>query len=272
MIALEKNFGFSRYEIKNLMGNCCCSILAGIGLAASYMQADVSFEAIPSPWQRGAVAINITESGTLQALQSVTLASEINGNRAKIVKIAEEGSYVEQGDLVIEFDQTPFEEELRKLRSEVKQAEAAIVEARENLKLQRAKNASDLKEAEANITAAEAELKNILEGEGVIKLRELDMETERDKAAFDQAQQNVADLQEMLQSGFITQNELKKAELQLQEAESTYNFTQQKRQIYLEYTRPSQIEKAKSKARESKEKTAASGSSGIPGQSATGES
>ena len=241
---------------KVIWGVAVVAILAGIGLAArSYMQADVSLEAIPvAAVQRGAVAISITESGTLQALQSVTLASEINGNRAKIVKIAEEGSYVEQGNLVIEFDQTPFEEELRKLRSEVKQAEAAIVEARENLKLQQAKNITDLKEAQANIVAAEAELENILEGEGVIKLRELEMEIERDKAAFDQAQQNVIDLQDMLQSGFITQNELKKAELQLQEAESTYNFTKQKRQIYLEYTRPSQIEKAKSKAREGKEK------------------
>ncbi|GAK59135.1 hypothetical protein U27_06111 [Candidatus Vecturithrix granuli] len=241
---------------KILWGVAIVAILAGIGLAArSYMQSDVSFEAIPVALvQRGAISISITESGTLQALQSVTLASEINGNRAKIVKIAEEGSYVEQGDLVIEFDRTPFEEELRKLRSEVKQAEAAIVEARENLKLQRAKNVTDLKEAQINITAAETELENILEGEGVIKLRELEMEAERDKAAFDQAQQNVIDLQDMLQSGFITQNELKKAELQLQEAESAYNFTKQKCQIFLEYTRPSQIEKAKSKARESKEK------------------
>ena len=241
---------------KTIWGVAIVAILAGIGLAArSYMQEDVSLEAIPAAIvQRGAVTISIIESGTLEALQSVTLASEINGNRAKIVKIAEEGSYVEAGDLVIEFDKTPFEEELRKLHNEIKQARAAIVEARENLKLQRAKNETDLKEAKANIVAAESELENILEGEGVIKLRELEMEEERDRAAYQQAQQNVIDLRDMLQSGFITQNELKKAELQLQEAESTYNFTKQKRQIFLEYTRPTQIEKAKHKARESQEK------------------
>lgn len=241
---------------RTIWGIAIVAILAGIGLAArSYMQEDVSLEAIPvATVQRGAMTISITESGTLEALQSVTLASEINGNRAKIVKIAEEGSYVEAGDLVIEFDKTPFEEELRKLRNEIKQAQAAIVEARENLKLQRAKNETDLKEAKANITAAQAELENILEGEGIIKLRELEMEEERDKAAYQQAQQNVLDLRDMLQSGFITQNELKKAELQLQEAESTYKFTKQKRQIFLEYTRPTQIEKAKQKARESQEK------------------
>ena len=233
-------------------------ILTGIVLAVrSYTQEDVSFEAIPvATVQRGEITISITESGTLQALQSVTLASEINSNRAKVVKIAAEGTYVEAGDLVIEFDKTPFEEEIRKLENEISQAEASIVEATENLKLQRAKNETDLKEARAAIVSAEAELANILEGEGVIKIRELEMEEERDKAAFEQAQQNVDDLKEMLESGFITQNELKKAESQLKEAASKYEFTRQRREIFLEFTRPSQIEKAKAKARETKEKLA----------------
>ncbi len=233
-------------------------ILAGIAFAVrSYTQDDVSLEAIPvATVQRGELTISITESGTLQALQSVTLASEINSNRAKVAKIAPEGTYVEAGDVVIEFDKTPFEEEIHKLENEIKQAEAAIVEASENLKLQRAKNETDLKDARAAIVSAEAELKNILEGEGVIKIRELEMEEERDKAAFEQAQQNVEDLKDMLKSGFITQNELKKAESQLKEAASKYEFTKQRRQIFLEFTRPSQIEKAKAKARESKEKLA----------------
>ena len=229
------------------------AILGGIGLfARSYLHEDVAFEALPAATvQRGTLTVNIIESGTLQALQSVTLASEINSNRAKIVKIAPEGSYVQQGDLVIEFDQTPFDEELRKLHHEIKQANAAIVEATENLKLQRAKNETDLQEARNNIRAAETELQNILEGEGVIKLRELEMQAEQDRSAFEQAQQNVADLKDMLKAGFITQNELSKAELELKDATSKYNFTEQKGKIFREYTRPTQIEQAKQEARES---------------------
>ena len=241
---------------KLLWGLAIALILAIIGLTArSYMQEEVPLETIPvATVQQGTVSISITENGTLQALQSVTLASEINGNRAKIAKIAPEGTYIKQGELVIEFDKTPFEEEIRKLQHEIDQARAAIIEATENLKLQRAKNEGELKDAQVNITAAEADLQNILEGEGVITLRELELEEGRDKAAYDQMKQNVDDLQEMLKSGFITQNELKKAELQLQEAESKYNFTKQKHKIFMEYTRPAQIEKAKRKTQESKEK------------------
>lgn len=231
-------------------------ILVGIGLAArNYMRADVSYEALPvATAQRGTVAISITESGTLQALQSVTLASEINSNRAKVVQIVSEGTYVQTGDLVLEFDRMPFEEELRKLQLDIEQNEAAIREAGENLKLQRVKNDNDLKDVQVNITAAEADLKNMLEGEGVLKLRELEMQEQRDEASYEEMQQNVEDLKAMLKAGFITQNELKKAESQLQEAESKYTFSQQKREIFITYTNPADIEKAKRKVQESKEK------------------
>lgn len=232
------------------------AILAGIGLAARiYLRADAPHETIPvATVQRGTVTLSITESGTLQALQSVTLTSGIKGSQAKIVKIVPEGTYVQKGDFVIEFDKTPFEDEIRKLQHDIEQTEATILEATENVKLQRVKNENDLKDAQVTISAAEAELKNMLEGEGVIKLRELELEEQRDKANYEQMKQNVADLQEMLKSGFITQNELKKAESQLEEAESKYTFTKQKREIFVTYTNPTQIEKAKGKIQESKGK------------------
>jgi len=227
-----------------------------IGVAArNYWRSDSTLSAIPiATAQRGTLIVNIVESGTLQAVQSVTLASEIKSDRAKIAKIAPEGTYVKEGELVIEFDKAPFEDELRKLRFEITQSEAAIVAANENLKLQQAKNEADVKEAEANIVATEAELKNIEEGEGVIRLRELEMELERAAAAFTQAEQKVADLKEMLESGFITQNELTNAEAELKEISSKYEFAKQKHQIFVEFTRPTEIEKARRAVRESTER------------------
>ncbi len=243
-------------KIRIAWGAALFIILAGITLTVrSYLQEDLSFAAIPiATAQRGPLTISITESGTLQAVQSVTLASEITSNRAKVASLVPEGTYVQEGDLVIEFDKTPFEEEIRKLRNEISQAEASFVEATENSKLQRVKNAGDLKDAQVNIRAAEAELQNILDGEGVIQMRELELEVQRDRANFEQKQQQVVDLQEMLKSGFITQNELKNAELELQEAETRYTFTQQKHEIFVQYTRPAQVEKARNAVQESKEK------------------
>ena len=48
-------------------------------------------------------------TGTLQALRSVTYASSIQSNQAKIVALAPEGQIVKKGDLLVLFDAAPFE-------------------------------------------------------------------------------------------------------------------------------------------------------------------
>jgi glucose/arabinose dehydrogenase len=64
--------------------------------------------------REGPFVVAVVESGTLQALRSVTYASTIQSNQAKIVALAPEGKLVQKGDLLILFDAAPFEEEIRK--------------------------------------------------------------------------------------------------------------------------------------------------------------
>ena len=66
------------------------------------------------------------EGGTLQALRSVTYASTIQSNQAKIVALAPEGKLVQKGDLLILFDAAPFEEEIRRNQALLAQAQADL--------------------------------------------------------------------------------------------------------------------------------------------------
>ena len=68
----------------------------------------------PPPWREGPFDLTIAETGTLQALRSVTYASSIQSNQAKIVALVPEGKLVQKGDLLVLFDAAPFEEEIRK--------------------------------------------------------------------------------------------------------------------------------------------------------------
>jgi hypothetical protein len=63
--------------------------------------------------REGPFRVSITEAGTLQALRSVTYASSIQSNQAKITALAPEGKLVQKGDLLVLFDAAPFEEEIR---------------------------------------------------------------------------------------------------------------------------------------------------------------
>src|SRR5262245_47500485 len=74
--------------------------------------------------ERGNLDVTIVEPGTLAAARSVTIASEIRSNRAKIVSLTTDGTWVKPGDVVVSFDPTPFEEERDKVAAELADAEA----------------------------------------------------------------------------------------------------------------------------------------------------
>jgi hypothetical protein len=82
--------------------------------------------------REGPFRVAITEAGTLQALRSVTYASAIQSNQAKIVALAPEGQMVKKGDLLVLFDAAPFEEEIRRNQALLAQARP-ISKARQDL-------------------------------------------------------------------------------------------------------------------------------------------
>jgi hypothetical protein len=98
-----------------------CGLLLGtLVLALSGSRADL----LSAEVREGPFRVSILEAGTLQALRSVTYASSIQSNQAKIVALAPEGKLVQKGDLLVLFDPAPFEEEIRRSQALLAQAEA----------------------------------------------------------------------------------------------------------------------------------------------------
>ena len=107
-----------------------------------------------------------SRAGTLQALRSVTYASSIQSNQAKIVAIAPEGKLVQKGDLLLLFDAAPFEEEIRRSEALLGQAQADLEKAQQDLKLQAIANREELALARQKVERSELELKDVQEGKG----------------------------------------------------------------------------------------------------------
>ena len=108
----------------------------------------------------------------MQALRSVTYASSIQSNQAKIVALAPEGKLVEKGDLLILFDAAPFEEEIRRNQALLAQAEADLLKAGEDLKLQALQNTEELQAARLRVEESDLELKDVQQGKGRLKEEE----------------------------------------------------------------------------------------------------
>ncbi|HHT9126234.1 MAG TPA: efflux RND transporter periplasmic adaptor subunit [Candidatus Brocadiia bacterium] len=205
------------------------------------------------PVRQGDLVVKIAETGVLRSLRSVSLASEIPSNKAKIAWITPEGSYVEKDAVLVQFDKAPFEEAIERYEAAVKEAEATLAQANEDLKLEQANSAQAVETAKHKVFLLEMGLKNILEGEGYLKLKEIEAQKEQADAELVQAESYFRDLKELLQKGWVSQNELDKARLQLDKAKSAAELTGLRANIYKEYVYPAEKEKAEAELRKAKD-------------------
>jgi HlyD family secretion protein len=203
--------------------------------------------------QEGAFKVTITEAGTLQALRSVTYASSIQSNQAKIVALAPEGKMVKKGDLLILFDAQPFEEEIRKSQAQLAQAQADLEKAKQDLKLQAIQNQEELGAARQKVSRSELELADVRQGKGLVKEDEAVAAVANAERDLKKAQTAYNDLKPLLDEGFITKMELERAEQQVQQATEQLALARKRHDALLQFGRPLEVSQAESDANLTKE-------------------
>lgn len=194
--------------------------------------------------KRGDLEIKVVSTGTLVALHSVTIASEIQSNRAKVVHLMPEGSLVKEGDVLVTFDPTPFIDDVTKYTRAVKEAEATHVQALQDAKLQKAKNTQVLRDTEQRIKMAQLELKSQKEGKGPLSVREAKARLEQGEQQLLQAARNYADAEAFLKQGFLTRQEHDQALARLHDAQRTHSLAVAEYDTLVQYRQPEELERA----------------------------
>jgi HlyD family secretion protein len=186
----------------------------------------------------------LVEPGTVAAARLMLYGSRIAGGPAKIVVIVREGALVAEGDELIRFDGSTFEQDLARETAARAQAAADRDLAREALRLDTLKARGDVDQARQQVAFAETELANQREGTGKLDLAEAEAaaaeaarETARTRSAFD-------DLQPMLAEGFITAIELERAEQAWQRAVEQQTLAELRRDTVMRYARPAAVGRA----------------------------
>jgi HlyD family secretion protein len=201
----------------------------------------------------GPFEVTIVEGGTLQALRSVTYASTIQSNQAKIVALALEGKIVQKGDLLVLFDAAPFEEEIRRNQALLAQAEADLQKAQQEYRLQGIQNEEDVSAARLKVEKSDLELRDVQEGKGRLKEDEATAAVANAERELQKAKGALEDLRPLLAEGFITKMELERAEQQVARAEEDLGLAKKRRDAFLGYGRPLELSQAKADAGQSKE-------------------
>ena len=150
--------------------------LAGVRLATSKLK-------IPTAnVRRGEFVDYVQLRGEISAFKSVMIAAPTVAGDLQIIKLTPNGTQVEQGDVVAQFDTSKLGEDLARERSALKQAEADIEQVRTEAHLKEEQDQTALARARyeveaAKLEASKQEILSKIEGEEA-KLKVADAEQE----------------------------------------------------------------------------------------------
>lgn len=242
----ESVSGFARREPLRAAGIALLLAVALGLLAALYPRAEP--EMTTAAVRQGPFRVTIVESGTLQALRSMTYASAIQSNQAKIVAMAPEGKLVQKGDLLLLFDASPFEEEIRRSQAQLVQAQAELQKAQQEHKLQAIQNREEIAAARQKVERSELELRDVQEGKGKLREEEALAAVANAERELQKAETALEDLKPLLKEGFITQQELERAAQAVQKAREERGLALRRRDALLNFGRPLEVSQARSEA------------------------
>ncbi len=118
--------------------------------------------------RRGDFTVSIVEGGTLQAVNEVSIRNEVEGT-SRIIYIVPEGSYVNQGDLLVELDSSQAEDQFNQQQINFEKAQFALIQAQQQLEIQKSVVESNVRAAELKLRFAQMDLDKYLQGESLVE-------------------------------------------------------------------------------------------------------
>ena len=195
--------------------------------------------------RRGPLVISLRESGEIKPSEQIKIKSEVEG-RTTILSIVPEGTRVKKGDLLVELDTSSLEESRVNQEITVQNAEAAYIEARENLEVVRNQSKADVELAELKFQFAKEDLDKYENGEypntlddqtGAVTLAEEELERARDTMEWSR---------KLHEEKYLSDAELRSDELSFKSKELSLKTAKGKLDLLKNYTYKRQIAQLKS--------------------------
>lgn len=192
---------------------------AGRGGDASSVGGELTYKVT-----RGELLISFMEKGNIRAAKSVQIFNQLEGLNT-IVSLVPEGTFVKEGDLLVELDSSELSQSLNQQQIQFDTAESAYSQAVKQLEIQKSLSQSDLQQAKVTLELAQIDLEKYKDGDFEVAQKK----AESDKIIAEQEQaraQNQCEWTEKLAvKGYVTGTELiadklavTKARLQLEQA------------------------------------------------------
>jgi len=181
--------------------------------------------------KRGPLRISVTESGTIQAREQIILKCEVEG-RTTILSLVEEGTRVEEGELLVELDASELLDAKIDHEIRVQNAEAAFVGARENLAVDKAELAFEF---------AKQDLKKYQEGEYLNERKEVESRITLAKEELQTSEEKLKWSKKLYEKEYISQTELQIDELAMHKKQLDLELAENNLRLLEDFTHPREL-------------------------------
>lgn len=239
-----------------LNGRSSTALLGAAGIAlillvtSSWLVGDDNssqFEALYRPTafvQEGPFSAHITEEATLEARQSVILASDLPSNSAKVVFLAPEGEMLNPGDVVARFDPTQFNEQILQIENDIKDEKANLLEVEAERLLQKLSEKEESAKLRQQVEFARLRLQGLREGDMSIRLARAQRDVDHSRNEYEQAKKQRETEEQLLDKGLTRAKTHQQAVEDEEERLSALRIARQNFRALQEVTIPSELRQA----------------------------
>jgi HlyD family secretion protein len=207
-------------------------VLGLVGLAALALVITMFTTSGPPPQdlstfevKRSDFLVSVVEGGTLEAVDEVSIRSEVEGV-ARIIYIVAEGSYVKKGDLLVELDSSSSQDAVNLQEINVEKAQFGLVQAEQQLAIQKSVGESDTQAATLKVEFAASDLEKFIKGEALQAQRNAEIEITNVLENLQIAQERLDWSEKLYKEGFETKGNLDKDRLTLLQTKLKLEQTQ----------------------------------------------
>lgn len=185
--------------------------------------------------KEGPLTIAVTSGGSIQSRDKVVITSELEGNNT-VIWVIEEGTNVQKGDLLLEFDASELIDKRNEQEIVVANAESSMVIAQEKLGITKGDCEAMLLDREVDLMLAKMSLEKYQMGDYPQQVRQY----EADIALADEEVQRAAERmdwsQRLAKENFLTRTELQADKLALQRKQIDLEMSKTKMNVLTNYT------------------------------------
>jgi len=221
------------------------------------VQASVPQEGLVAA-RRGPLKVTLIENGSLVAKESSKVDADVRGD-AKITWLIEEGTLVEEGEVLCKLDPTDQEEQLEQRELDIVQAQANLDTAVTDKEIQELQNESDIENADVAYEKAEKQLERYREGDAPKELRDLEIAISEAKTNNTKAEKKLSDSKKLFERDFINRFDYEEDDLAYRRSVVRLEAAKRDLEIFNEFTLPMTLRERTAAFAEAERKVSSAG-------------